>query len=165
MEDAKNVLEVVLRYISVNDIIYREAKIKPPVANPFACFDVLIREKMIGIIYKLKPQATAGNAYFVELNLSKLAEMLPGFNQIPVYELMQKIITLDANVELEKSQPIDKLLHLLKSKIGRAKLWNIEIVDAFPVKDLVKYTIRVSYMKLSDQEAKKLHLKVFKLKH
>ena len=163
LETARNILEIALRYVGITDIAYFDAKVKPLIANPYTCFDILVKEKNIGIIYKLKPQSVKGNAYLVELDLNKIADILPGFSQIPVCELMQKIITLDANIILEKADSIDKFILKIKSKIGRAKLWNIEIADTFQIKDKIKYTIRVSYMKLNDQEAKKLHLKIFGL--
>ena len=137
LETARNILEIALRYVGITDIAYFDAKVKPLIANPYTCFDILVKEKNIGIIYKLKPQSVKGNAYLVELDLNKIADILPGFSQIPVCELMQKIITLDANIILEKADSIDKFILKIKSKIGRAKLWNIEIADTFQIKDKI----------------------------
>jgi len=164
LDKAKDVLELILKNLGVTDVKYQDSKKKPEAANPYTCFDVIIDENVIGILYKLIPDEFKEKVYLTEINLSQLSSVLPHYKQIPVYELMQKLVILDANVELSKNDSIDNFIQKLKAKIGKRYLWDLSIVDAFPTENKVKYTIRATYMKLSDQEAKKLHLKVFKLK-
>ncbi|MFH1183319.1 MAG: phenylalanine--tRNA ligase subunit beta [Candidatus Moraniibacteriota bacterium] len=163
LEYLRYILEITLRYLGLDDISYRESVKNPPMANAYSCHDVIIKEKPVGIIYKLKPQVKNERSYFAEINLSLLSDIVGTFKGKPAVELTKKLVTLDANLELSKTDSIYKLIESFKKKVGRKNLWSIEVKDAFPVENKVKYTIRVSYKELGDPEAKKLHLKVFGL--
>lgn len=163
LNNMRQVLESTLRYLGVSDINYQESKKKPGIANPYACFDVLVKDQPVGIIYKSKPQEEKENIYFFEVNLSTVSNFLPEFKSKPAVELTKKLVTLDANIELGVKEPIYNRLEELKKKIGPKNLWSIEVKDAFPVGNKVKYTVRVSYKELDDPDAKKLHLKIFSL--
>lgn len=160
----KETAEKLLRIIGFADISYKESKIKPETANPYSCWDIMIEGKAIGILYKLKPQELNQNIYFIEFNLAKLTKLLEKIHNNPIIELTQKIVVLDANVELKKNESIDDFLAEVKKKIKNENIWSITIIDKFPLKEKNKYTIRVSYKELSDQEAKKIHLSSFGLK-
>jgi len=116
-------------------------------------------------MYKLKPQVQTGsqNIYFVELNLEEIASLLTKIHNNPTVELIQKLIVLDANVEMSKKDSIDEYLNNTKKKIKPENLWSIIVKDKFELIEKIKYTIHVSYCGLSDQDAKKIHMKVFKL--
>jgi len=163
-EYLRYILEITLRYLGLDDISYRDSIKKPAIANPYSCKDVIVKDKLAGIIYKLKPQVKNERSYFVEINLSLLSNTIKDFKGKPAVELTKKLVTLDANIEVSQKDSIYDLLESFKKKIGSKNLWSIQVTDAFPTGNKIKYTIRASYQELEDPEAKKLHLKVFGLK-
>lgn len=161
----KETVENLLRLIGFTDISYTKSKIKPQIANPYSYWDIVIESKPVGILYKLKPQKLNQNTYFAEFNLTKLTKLLEKIHNNPIVELTQKLVVLDANVELKKDESINDFLTDVKKKIKNENIWSVTIIDKFPLKEKNKYTIRVSYKELSDQEAKKIHLEVFNLQN
>lgn len=159
----RNIIENLLGFLGIKDVDYQNASKKPSTANPYACWDIFIGEKKVGIIYKLKAEESKKPRRFAELDLSLIAELLGKYRQKPAIELMHKLITLDANVTLPKKESVRAWLKETRRKIGPGRLFNLEITDAFPAKNEVKYTVRATYMKLRDPEAKKLHRAIFNL--
>jgi len=80
-------------------------------------------------------------------------------------EITKKLLVLDANIELNKDENIYEYLEETRKKIKPKNIWAISIEDAFHSADKVKYTVRVIYKELSDQDAKEIHLKTFNLNH
>jgi len=160
IEDFKSTTEGFLRSIGFNDIKYINSKVKPKTANPYSSWDIFINGENVGIIFKL---AKKEKVYFSEVNLNKLSKLLSKVKNIPAVELTKKLVTLDANLKIGEKDSIDNCLDTIKKYIGKY-LWSIHIQDAYATGNMTKYTIRVSYMKLDDKKAKKLHLKVFGLK-
>lgn len=163
LSEAKAIIEKLLRSIGFTDISYIESKSKPKIANPYSCWNVTIKKESVGIFYKLKPLKLNQHTYSAELNLNKITKLLEKTHTEPIVELTQKLIVLDANVELKENESITNFLEEIKKKIKYENIWSIAIVDRFQLKEKIKYTIRVFYKELSDQEAKKTHLKVFNL--
>ena len=152
-----------MRLLGFSDLKYFSAKTKPALANPKSCWDIQANGKIIGIIYKLRPQDNKLNVYFSEINLTLITDELSGMKNNPAVELTQKLIYLDANIELNKNESVYKYLGQLKKKLDKNSLWTLSIADIYPLDNKIRYTIRVVYKELSDQEAKKIHLKVFNL--
>jgi len=115
-------------------------------------------------LYKLRPNKEIKDAYFAEFNIDEMVKILKKTKNKPAIELDQKLVVLDANIELKKEDIIYDFLKEIKDKIGTKYIWSINIIDEFPVKEKIKYTIRVSYKNLSDKDAKEVHLKTFNLK-
>jgi phenylalanyl-tRNA synthetase beta chain len=159
----KRTVETLLRLIGFADILYLKSKNKPRTANPYSCWDVSVSGETVGILYKLKPQRLNKNTYFAEFNLDKLVRLLQSIRNNPVVELDQKLVVLDANIELEKNKPINGFLAKIKNEVKKENIWSMTIIDKFPLKEKNRYTIRVSYKGLSDQEAKRMHLRIFNL--
>lgn len=161
----KETVEGVLRLIGFEDIMYVNAKNKPQIANPYSCWDIFAEAKNVGIVYKLRPQTQtrSQNIYFAELNLEEIASLLGNIHNNPTVELIQKLIVLDANIEISKKDSIDEYLNEIKKKIKPENLWSIIIKDKFELIEKTKYTVHVSYCGLSDQDAKKIHMKAFSL--
>lgn len=157
----KENIEKLLRLVGLKDIKYKMSKANPEIANPNSCWDLEISGKNVGIIYKLRPQQSDKNIYFTELNITKTADILSGTQNNPVVELTQKLIVLDCNVEIGKEKSIDDYLDKIKGKIKADNVWSIIIADKYSLKDKIRYTIRVTYKELSDQEAKSIHAKAF----
>ncbi|MFZ3054632.1 MAG: phenylalanine--tRNA ligase subunit beta [Minisyncoccales bacterium] len=160
----KNKLESLLRLIGFTDVKYFEATFKPKIANRNSCWDVYIGENNIGILYKLIPQETKSNVYFAEINITKATKLLLDGKNESVVEITKKLITLDANVELDVNASIIEYLHDIKNNINKKYLWSIVVADTYLLGEKIRYTIRVTYMNLSDQESKKYHLNILKSK-
>lgn len=159
--DFKSVVEGLIRTLGLVDISYEESKNKPEIANSYSCWDIFSGNKFIGIVYKLKPEEFDREAYFAEFDFDKILGVLDSTESKSTIELSQKLIVLDANIELNEGDSLFKHLGSVKKKIGNKNIWSINIVDEFSLKDKTRYTIRVSYMGLSDQDAKKIHAKTF----
>jgi phenylalanyl-tRNA synthetase beta chain len=164
-------VEKCLRALGIDEIQWFKSKKTPLNANPHSCWDLIIGEKNIGILYKLKLNSEkTGNFYFAEIDLSQTARSLKGYHPEPTVELTKKIVTLDVNLELplDTEIPLDNLvsekIKEIRQQIGGANLWSLKVRDIFPLKNKVRCTLRISYKELSDPQAKKLHNKVFKLK-
>ena len=104
------------------------------------------------------------NTYFSEINITELTKLTGKIHDLATIELTQKLIVLDANVELNKGDTPYDYVNKIKRGIKKKNIWSIEIVDKFDIANKkTRYTIRVAYKELSDQEAKKIHLNIFGL--
>ena len=159
----KNNLETLLRSLGFSDLKYFSSKTKPALANPESAWDIYANGKVVGIIYKLTPRADKLNTYFAEINLTLITAELAALKNNPVVELTQKLIYLDANIELDKNQSVYEYLGQLEKKLDKNHLWSLNVADIYPLENKIRYTIRAAYKELSDQEAKKIHLSVFDL--
>ena len=85
--------------------------------------------------------------------------------QTSAVELNSQIITLDANLLLDKKVNPQTLLEKYKKIIGPKILWNITITDIYHDQKLGKYryTFQVNYYNCDDKTAKKTHLSAFNL--
>ena len=163
LSEFKNNLENLLRSLGFSDLKYFSAKVKPAVANSKSAWDIYADGKVIGIIYKLTPKENKLNVYFAEVNITLITGMLTGLKINPAVELTQKLIYLDANIELAKDESVYKYLGQIEKKIDKNNLWALSFADIYPLENKIRYTIRAVYKELSDQEAKKIHLSVFNL--
>ncbi len=155
LNELKATIDILLRFLGLSAINYQASKIRPAAAEPYSCWDIFCQGRLLGILYKLKNEKETGLA---EIDLSETIKTLIGSALNPAVELEQKIIILDANVETKGD--INNFLTQAENKIGKKNIWAIEIIDKFKS----KYTLRVHYKGLSDQEAKKIHLRTFNLK-
>jgi phenylalanyl-tRNA synthetase beta chain len=158
----KDKVESLLRLLGFEDVKYFESKTKPIISNPESCWDIHVNNQSIGILYKLGPSENKLNTYFAEIDIEKITKMLTGINNNPVVELTQKLISLDVNIELNKNDSIFEYLENLEKKIDKKNIWSINIADIYQIGDKKKYTLRVTYEELSDEEAKAIHLKTFR---
>jgi len=162
----KKTVERLLRLVGFVDIVYKDARFSPHAANPYSCWNIFVNKENAGILYKLNNQRRGQSAYFAEIDIDKITKLLESTDNNPALELGQKLIVLDANVEMKQNEEIDEYLDEVKKKIKPENLWSIAITDKFKLNapdKKVRYTVRVSYYGLSDQDAKKLHLKVFNI--
>lgn len=164
LSEAKETMEKLLRTLGFTDIFYKKARVVPQIANQYSCWNVVVAEEMLGIFYKLKSQKSNQNTYFIELDIFQMVKLLEKIHKEPIVELTQKLVILDANVELKKDESINDFLFAIRKKIKNENIWSAAIVDEFPLKEKNRYTIRIAYKELSDQEAKKIHFKVFNLR-
>jgi len=160
----KNKVESLLRLVGFGNIKYFEAVSKPKIANPKSCWDIYVGEENVGILYKLISQEVKLNVYFSEVNIEKITQLLLQVKNNPVVEITQKLIVLDVNIELNPNESIFEYLTKIENEFNQSKLWSIDVSDIYKLKSKVRYTLKVTYKELTDQEAKKIHMKVFKLK-
>ena len=163
LSEFKNKIESLLRLIGFGSVRYFDAKSKPKIANPGSCWEIQAGGENIGIIYKLIPEESKLNTYFAEINIAKITELLLKKKNNPVVEITQKLITLDANIELDANESIYEYLGKLEKKLDKKHTWSVNVADTYPLGKKTRYTLRVTYQELSDQEAKKIHLKTFNL--
>ncbi|HOI96944.1 MAG TPA: phenylalanine--tRNA ligase subunit beta [Candidatus Pacearchaeota archaeon] len=162
LDSFKSSVERVVRMLGRTDIIYRQPEIIPEVSNRHNCWMIEVNGKKCGVIYKLKPEVIASkNAYFAEINVDELLG-IKGGGVNPVVELSNKLVPLDINVELGINDNPDEYIQSIKNRIGNDKIWSIQIKDSFGTGDKIKYTIRISYVGLTDPEAKKIHMELVK---
>ncbi len=163
LNEMRKLTEKMLRSLGLSNLVYSPSSNKPQIANPTVCFDISVDDRPIGVLYKLLPEENRPAVYLSEINLNQVLRSLSHGTNEAVYEFKEKLVTLDVNRKLKKTESIHRLINNIVRKIGKKHLWNLEVKDAFPLKDGIKYTISVSYRELSDQKAKDLHAKVFGL--
>jgi phenylalanyl-tRNA synthetase beta chain len=165
VKEMKSAVERILRLICFSEVSCSFNSIVPLAANPYSFWKTLVNGREIGVIYKLRPESGIPATVFSEIDLLELEKMLGQKAELPVKELESKLVVLDANVELAKNGKIEEYLKGAKNKIGNNRIWDIIVSDAYELPDKVRYTIRVSYVGLSDAKAKEIHLKTFNLKN
>lgn len=159
-------LETLLRSLGIFDIRYTQTKFASKIANPRSAWNLICQNQDAGMIYKLRSSNTKEHTYFAEVDLSTIAGILAKLEVAPaVAELTQKLVTLDANVVLKKEENIEEYLDRIRDEVEANKIWDLWVADAFPSGENIKYTIRVSYLEMSDEQAKKIHLEAFGLKN
>jgi phenylalanyl-tRNA synthetase beta chain len=163
LSDMKETVEKLLRIIGFNNIFYKKSKIKPQKANLYSCWDIIIEGEALGILYKMAMEIPNQNMYFSELNITEISKLLEKIHNEPTVELTQKLVVLDANVELKKDEFIDDFLNEVRKKIKDENIWSVSVIDKFSLEEKNRYTVRIAYKELSDIEAKKIHLRVFNL--
>lgn len=162
LSEFKNHVEKLLRGLGLSNISYKNTSQLPSIANSFSCWQIMSSDEKIGIVYKLRPDESKTHVYAAEIDLGIFTQQISQSSN-PVVELTQKLIELDANVELPNEQSIYDYLQPIKNQIASDYLWSMEIVDVYQLENKKRYTIKTTYKELSDQEAKEKHLKYFGL--
>ncbi|HUD20642.1 MAG TPA: phenylalanine--tRNA ligase subunit beta [Candidatus Saccharimonadales bacterium] len=150
--------EKVLRSIGLDELSYTEATITPGLALPKNCFQIMTGRDSLGLIYKLK-ENQAGATYVAQINLTKLVGLI--YKEPAATELETKLVSLDANVILKGLAELDGYLARLSGQLPEDNIWSLNAIDQFKTSDGIRYTLRVVYHGLSDQEAKTKHAKIF----
>lgn len=98
-------------------------------------------------------------------DLEKPEKYIPVNHFSKAIELSSQIITLDANLTLEKKSEPLKLIKKYSDLIDSKILWSMQITDIYQDIKLNKYryTFQVSYYNCDDKTAKKIHLATFNL--
>lgn len=158
INELKQQVGVLLRTLGLGEVLYKPTQNPPKTAHPKTCWDIFIQDKNIGIIY-LSNQEVVDNFCISEVNVDLIDQILQESGKVAsTFEVTQKLVELDANVELENNEDINLVL---LNKLNNKNIWKYLVVDKFPAGDKVKYTVRVHYLNLSDPEAKELHISIF----
>lgn len=164
INDFKNDVEKLLRHLGLTDLSYQPVTKLPPLANPYVGWQIVSNNQPVGLLYKLKPQHGQDTGYFCELNLPQVLDQVLTVQTQATVEIIKKLVVLDANLEVASRYQLFDYFQKLKNKIGQDHLWSLEVVDEYVVDNSrIRYTIRVTYQDLSDQEAKELHANIFNL--
>lgn len=153
-------LAVVMGQIGLVDLNYQLLKKAPALANHHSAYLISADGEELGVIYKLA-EVELGMVYVAELDLEKVVEIVARNKQVAVCELTQKLVVLDANLELASRQKLQEKLVEIKKEIGLDYLWGLVVSDVYKLDKNYRYTVRVSYQGLGDQDAKTLHDKLF----
>lgn len=159
----KQDLENILRTFEVDGIRYVEAKNMPQSAHPKSVYDIEILNsedefEKIGILY-VTNRNIAGECVIAEVDINRFNDISLGLDNRSVYEITKKIVDLDINLVLGSNSDINiEVANRLKDI---KNIWKWEVVDRYEDNGKTKYTVRVYYMGLSDQEAKELHARIF----
>ena len=159
-------VEKLLRSLGAVRITYESLGYMPSVANPFSAWVVLVGGKNAGVLYQLKDIPLTGNKMstntaYAELMLEDLIDYLEVEHPRPAQELLNKLVVLDTNIQAENREVLDTKLSQAIKQIGKNCVWSWEVIDSFTKGDTTKYTVRVSYQNLKDEEAKNVHTKTF----
>lgn len=163
----QKVMEQVLRGLGAVRFTFESLGRKLPLANPFACWLMLIGGKTVGVIYQLQDLPLSGNrlvesSAYAEIDLPMLLEQLSHERPRGATELVSKLVVLDANVEAQDRAELELLMVAAQKQITRPQTWTLEVVDSYSLPNgKTRYTVRASYHNLSDGQAKELHEKVF----
>jgi phenylalanyl-tRNA synthetase beta chain len=154
-------LEALLGQLGLTDLTYEKLERAPSVANGFSAYEIKVAKSLLGVIYKTKPREELV-ASLAEIDLEVLVKLLQANESKSVVELEQKLVLLDANIEIKDMASVKKRLTEIKKQVGEDLVWNIAVVDSYQLPDQSwRLTIRLAYQKLSDTEAKEMHKKLF----
>jgi phenylalanyl-tRNA synthetase beta chain len=159
INELKNKIEGLLRHLGIDTIEYEKDANPPKSAHPLTSWKIKIESQIAGVIY-LTNTSFLAEACIAELNIDLIDSILNGKVKNSTMEVTQKIVTLDANITLDSNTDLNSFV-LHKLNTAKENLWSWSIVDEYKTEENVKYTIRVSYVNLSDTEAKELHSKLF----
>jgi phenylalanyl-tRNA synthetase beta chain len=139
----------------------------PALANPHAAWNITIGTKIVGWMYQVQPlelsgNRTVGGTVYAELDYEQIVLAIPGEHPRPAQELLTKLVVLDGNVETENREEFEANVVKITRTIGRPQLWSLEVVDGFALgSGRTRYTLRVTYQNLTDNQAKALHEQAF----
>jgi len=140
---------------------WRPAEHAPLLANSQATFELTLNGQPAGLVYKLKPLA-AEEVVCGEVNLDAAVAALERDHHNPAVEVLGKLVALDANVETDNPRELEKVLERVRAAVPVDNFWSVAVVDEFALAKGRRYTVRVIYRDLSDQEAKESHTRLFK---
>lgn len=164
INDLRLIIEELLRFFEINEVLFRLEKPIAKTAHPENFWKILVKNhsnsiEEIGYIY-LSNKTIVDELVVCEINLDKLNQVALGLSVRSVHEITNKIIELDTNIISSDSLDIIQE-EIIRKLANRENVWSWRIIDEFQVDNRNKITIRVSYFNLSDQDAKKLHDEIF----
>jgi len=154
-------VETTLLNNGLHDIGLNRTKQAPEISNLLSSWEIHCGKKRVGLISKLDLKNTLENVYVAEIDLDEAYSLFVSTKEQTTFELEKKVIQLDNNIEILKTEDINQIILNIQKKIGKRNFWDIRIIDKFPRENKIRYTLRITYRDLSDTEAKKLHNSIF----
>lgn len=152
-------LESLIRYLGMDKIEYIKDTNPPRSSHPLTSWQIRIENQIAGVIYITNKNEFV-EVSVAEINIDLIDSIINKNKKSSTQEVTQKIVTLDANVNLAKDVDVNSFVLNKLESVG-ANLWSWELIDQFKSESDIKYTVRVSYVNLSDTSAKELHAKLF----
>lgn len=164
LNDLKSIVEGLIRTLGISTITYAPAEVVPKLAHPKTIWDILtidkgMKTRKLGVIYQSNNLETE-NFVLAELNINEIDTILSLNNLSSALEVTHKLVALDVNINLKQSEDLRSYMAFKLEKYQNS-VWKWEFVDKYINDQDIKYTVRVYYIGLSDQEAKELHIKIF----
>jgi phenylalanyl-tRNA synthetase beta chain len=165
VEQLRQTVTGFLAWAGVDQLVWSKLEVGPTVANPYAAWQILLDSQPLGILVQLADDYNGQIMAAAEIDANLLINHLMTIDSTPAtVELTQKLVSLDANLELDNRQALTVELAEISAKVGYEGLWSLSVVDEFALPNgRYRYTVRAVYKELDDQSAKKLHLQVFGL--
>ena len=165
VEQLRQTVAGFLGWAGAKQITWSQLDNIPPAGNPYAAWQIQLAGQSLGILCQLIDDYNGQTMVAAEIDANQLINHLINVGNFPAtVELTQKLISLDANLELDNRQALDAELADITAKVGYEGLWSLSVVDEFALPNgRYRYTVRAVYKELDDQSAKKLHLQVFGL--
>lgn len=165
VEQLRQTVSSFLSWTGADQLTWSKLEVIPTVANPYAAWQILLAGQPLGILVQLADKYNGQIMAAAEIDANVLINYLIASGSTPAtVELTQKLISLDANLELANRQVLVAELAEISAKIGYEGLWSLSVVDEFALPNgRYRYTVRAVYKELDDQSAKKLHLQAFGL--
>ena len=155
----KTKLESLIRHLGIDKIEYIKDTNSPSSAHPLTCWQVRLDNQIAGVIYVTNTNHFT-EASIAEVNVDLIDSIISSKQKTSTMEVTQKIVTLDANVNLSEDVDVNSFIVNKLEPVG-LNLWSWTLIDEFKSDSNTKYTVRVSYVNLSDTQAKELHSKLF----
>ncbi|NTV31153.1 phenylalanine--tRNA ligase subunit beta [candidate division WWE3 bacterium] len=148
------------------DLVPSESGQRPQIANESSCWLIMHNEEQIGVIYKTKPLWKEGSAYIAEINIHELIKVDIDQNNRATTELTQRMSSYDINIVRPENSNTFELAAEIETQLPVNSLWSISLTDRYKLADgkqpnLTRYTFRISYINLAEQDAKLLHEKLY----
>lgn len=161
----KKELESLLTTVGIMHVVYKRLKnSKPSTAHPESKWEIIARnvkgeESILGIIY-VSNSSLVEESCIAEIDINKLDVLISQeFGITSAREILNKLVTLDTNLILKTSESVNE--EIIKIINGVVEIWDWQIIDEYKDGDKTKYTVRVTYEGLSDEQAKDLHERLF----
>ncbi|NCU44666.1 hypothetical protein EOM71_03250 [Candidatus Falkowbacteria bacterium] len=165
VEQLQQTVSGFLAWTGANQVAWSRLEVVPAVANSYAAWQIMLAGQSLGILAQLADDYNGHIVAAAEIDANLLINYLITSGSAPAtIELTQKLVSLDANLELDNRQALDIELAEITAKVGHEGLWSLAVMDEFVLPSgRYRYTVRAVYKELDDQSAKKLHLQVFGL--
>ena len=147
-----------LRSIGFEYISFESYGKVPDAYHPLHYYLVKVNDKVVGNLSLLRKDLF-GDVSVADLNID-LIDTLNKYKNNSTKEVLSKLVILDSNLTLKENENIDSLINKIIKK-DKDFIWSWEVIDKFINDETLKYTVRITYLNLSDTEAKELHRSLF----
>jgi phenylalanyl-tRNA synthetase beta chain len=159
-------LEGFLRQLGISNLYFENIVSKATAFEKDLFWEVKVGEVTIGFLGVAKRRPLSGNKLIVgtaiaEIGIGELIALQSKEKNKGPTEILGKMAILDANILVSSQAELNSKLLSVKKKYNK-NIWAVEVRDRFLVsKQSIKFTLRITYLGLSETAAKKLHKQIF----
>ncbi len=144
---------------TLGDVEIRLDKMKDAeIFHPSNTYSVAVNGTHVGLLAVSNKLVTEQEFTFAEINLETINSMIKPFTSS--MEITNRIADLDVNISAKNLNEAMDIVAQRTSEI-RNSIYSTKFMDEYKQGDVTNYTFRVSYVNLSDAEAKELHERIF----